>query len=79
MDSVIRNLKILGEAVKQIPDDILTAHTEVDWRGIAGLRDIVSHVYFGVDLDIIWDVAKNKVPSLHVAIQQILNAREPKI
>ncbi len=63
-DGVARNLEIIGEAVKKIPKDIKKQKPEVEWRKIAGLRDILIHEYFGIDVVIIWDVTKNKVPVL---------------
>ncbi|MCL0051917.1 DUF86 domain-containing protein [Peptococcaceae bacterium] len=52
-DGVIRNLEIIGEAVKNLPGDIKKNYPEVEWRKIAGLRDILIHAYFGVDLEVI--------------------------
>lgn len=48
-DAVLRNLEIIGEAVKNIPEEIREMHKEINWKGFAGLRDIVIHQYFGVD------------------------------
>src|SRR5882672_8327975 len=59
-DAVIRNLKIVGEAVKKIPEDVRMRFPKVDWRKIAGLRDILVHEYFGLDDEIIWDIVQNK-------------------
>ena len=56
IDAVIRNLQIIGEAAKAIPDSIRAGYPNVEWKKIAGLRDILAHQYFEVDLDIIWDV-----------------------
>ena len=72
-DGVIRNLEIIGEAVKNLPDDIKKHYPEVEWRKIAGLRDILIHAYFGVDLEIIWDIVKNKVPELKEMVRKILS------
>ena len=72
-DAIIRNLEILGEAIKHIPDDVKSNKPEVEWKKIAGLRDIISHAYFGVDMEIIWDVAKNKVPILKEQITELLS------
>jgi len=60
-DAVIRNLKIVGEAVKKIPEDVRMRFPKVDWRKIAGLRDILVHEYFGLDDEIIWDIVQNKL------------------
>ena len=72
-DGVIRNLEIIREAVKNLPDDIKKDYPEVEWRKIAGLRDILIHAYFGVDLEIIWDIVKNKVPELKEMVRKILS------
>ena len=72
-DGVIRNLEIIGEAVKNLPDDIKKDYPEVEWRKIAGLRDILIHAYFGVDLEIIWDIVRNKVPELKEMVRKILS------
>ena len=72
-DGVIRNLEIIGEAVKNLPDDIKKDYPEVDWRKIAGLRDILIHAYFGVDLEVIWDIVRNKVPELKEMVKKILS------
>jgi len=72
-DGVIRNLEIIGEAVKNLPDDIKKDYSEVEWRKIAGLRDILIHAYFGVDLEVIWDIVKNKVPELKEMVREILS------
>ncbi len=64
VDAVIRNLQIIGEAAKAIPDAIRAGYPNVEWKKIAGLRDILAHQYFEVDLDIIWDVLQNKLPEL---------------
>ena len=72
-DAVLRNLEIIGEASKQIPDAVRNQHPEIPWRKIAGLRDIVIHHYFGIDTDVVWDVVKNSIPELQ---DQITNCLE---
>ena len=62
-DAVIRNCEVIGEAVKHIPDDFRAIHSEVDWQGLAGLRDILIHQYFGVDYVTLWNIVANECPA----------------
>ncbi|KPL01927.1 MAG: hypothetical protein AMJ73_09490 [candidate division Zixibacteria bacterium SM1_73] len=75
-DGVVRNLEIIGEAVKNLPEDIKSSKSQVEWKKIAGLRDILIHGYFGIDADIVWDVVENKIPELRQKILQILSETE---
>ena len=68
----VRSIEIIGEAVKQIPDDMRSKYPEIEWRALAGMRDRLVHAYFGVDYDIVWDVVKNKIPILDADIKSIL-------
>jgi len=72
VDAVVRNLEIIGEAVKRLPKNVTTEHNDIDWRRMAGLRDILIHEYFGVDSEILWDIIKNKLPELKEKVCQIL-------
>ncbi len=71
-DAVVRNLEVIGEAVKQLPRGLRTRHRGVDWKKIAGLRDILIHEYFGIDREIIWDIVQNKIPGLDREARRIL-------
>ncbi len=71
LDAVVRNLEIIGEAVKMLPNEIKKKHPEVEWRKIAGLRDIIAHEYFGINAAIVWDIVKNKIPEFKASIIKI--------
>jgi uncharacterized protein with HEPN domain len=73
LDAVVRNLEIVGEAMKKVPDEVRSKNPAVDWRKIAGVRDILIHEYFGIDPEIIWDIVQNKLPILEKQVKQILN------
>ena len=70
-DAVVRELEIIGEATKNIPDSFRKEYPEIPWKKIAGLRDIIIHTYFEVDLDITWGIIKNDLPELKKQINQI--------
>jgi len=72
IDAVIRNLEIIGEAVKKLPDGFRKDYPDVEWAKIAGLRDILIHEYFGVNLEIIWDVVSNKIPDLKKSVKKMM-------
>lgn len=73
VDAVVRNLEIIGEAAKHIPQLQRDQTPAVAWRKIAGLRDIVAHQYFGINLAIIWDVVTNHLGDLHHAATTLLS------
>jgi len=71
-DAVIRRLEIIGEATKNIPLGWKETHSEVPWRRIAGIRDILIHEYFGIDFDLLWNAVKKDLPDLKQKISRIL-------
>ena len=75
IDAVIRNLEVIGEAVKQVPDSVREKYPSVEWRKIAGLRDILIHKYFDVNLEIVWGIVQSNIPILKTEIQQILQEK----
>jgi uncharacterized protein with HEPN domain len=60
----MRRLEIIGEASKKIPTTLKEQHSDIPWREIAGMRDILIHEYFGVDLELTWTTVKNNLPNL---------------
>jgi len=74
-DTVVRNLEIIGEAAKHIPENLRKQLPDIEWRKAAGLRDMLAHAYFGIDNDILWDVVQNKVPELAESVNTFLKRR----
>lgn len=70
-DAVIRNIEILGEAAKLLSDETKEKHPDIPWKDIAGTRDKLIHDYFGVNIDIVWDIAKNEIPTLFSQLKNI--------
>lgn len=75
-DAVLRNLEIIGEAVKNISSNVKQAHPDIDWRKIGGMRDKIIHMYFGVNWDIVLDVVYDKLPELEQNIESCLEDLE---
>ena len=69
--AIIRQLEIIGEAVKNIPDSFRERYPKIDWKDIAGFRDVLSHAYFGVNLDRVWNIIKFDLPKLKDEIKKI--------
>lgn len=63
-DAVIRNLEIIGEAAKNVTDKLRSRLPTVQWRRMAGMRDILTHAYFGIDDNIVWEVVDTEIPVL---------------
>ncbi|MGQ9498449.1 MAG: HepT-like ribonuclease domain-containing protein [Desulfotomaculales bacterium] len=75
-DAVIRRLEIIGEAVKNLSPPLKKRYPDIPWRKIAGMRDILIHTYFGVDLDMTWETVKVSLPELKQRLTGILREIE---
>ncbi len=71
-DATVRNIEIIGEAVKNLPGDFKKKHKEIPWKDIAGMRDRIAHFYFGIDYDLVWDTIEKDIPELKKKIQKLI-------
>lgn len=72
IDAVLRNLEVIGEAVKNLSEKLKKLYPEVNWKRIAGMRDRLIHGYFGVDIEIVWETIQSRLPELKKQIEKIL-------
>lgn len=70
-DAVIRQLQVLGEAVKRLSAEAKANRPEVPWRRIAGMRDVVVHDYAGIDLEAVWEVSQEKLEQVRLAVEAL--------
>lgn len=71
-DAVVRNIEIMGEAVKSLSEKVKKDNADIPWKNIAGTRDKLIHDYFGVNIDIVWDIVKNEIPTILSKIKVVL-------
>ncbi len=72
VDAIIRNLEVIGEASKNIPIDIQGKYPEIPWRKMVGLRNLIAYEYFGIDYEMIWEIAKKNLPQNQIDLQKII-------
>ena len=75
-NAIIRELEVIEEAAQNIPENFRAFHPDIAWKQIAGMRDKLIHHYFGINLNIIWDVLKADLPELKKKMQEILEDKE---
>ncbi|MHB1253973.1 MAG: HepT-like ribonuclease domain-containing protein [Candidatus Humimicrobiaceae bacterium] len=78
-DAVVRNIEIIGEAVKNLSKNFKDENQGIDWKKIAGMRDKIIHFYFGVNLDVVWKTSVNNIPDLKNKIKEALNKLEQNL
>ena len=71
--ATIRSLEVIGEAVKKLPKEITDNYPEIPWRSIAGMRDILIHEYFGVNMNLVWNTIQKELLPLRTAVQKIID------
>jgi uncharacterized protein with HEPN domain len=72
IDAVVRNFQVVGEATKNIPAELRARIPNIDWRGVAGFRDVLVHKYFDIDLDLTWQIIGERVAPLVAAVEAFL-------
>ena len=76
-NAIIREIEIIGEAVKNIPEHLKNKHKEIEWRKIAGMRDVIIHGYFRIDLGAVWNVIKKDLPILKKQLPELIDMNLP--
>ena len=71
-DAIIRNFEIIGEATKHLSPELRQSHPEIQWRGLAGFRDVLIHNYMGVDLVEVWNIIENELPQIRSSLKAVL-------
>ena len=70
--AVVRCIEIIGEAAKNIPDDVRERYPDIPWKKMAGMRDKISHFYFGIDMEKVWLSVKRDIPKIKLQVKKIL-------
>ncbi len=72
-DAVVRNLEVIGEAARALPEEVKASASGVDWRKLIGLRNVLIHEYFGISLPIVWDIVANRLDELEAACRRMMD------
>jgi uncharacterized protein with HEPN domain len=76
VDAVLRNLEVIGEAAKNVSPQIRARAQDIDWKRVAGLRDVIAHQYFAVDLVTVWEIIQTKIGPLQETMKSLLKQLE---
>lgn len=76
-DAVIRNLQTLAESTQRLSESLRHTEPDVPWRAIAGFRNVLTHGYFNIDLEVVWSVIEQDLPALASAIERMMRVRQP--
>jgi len=76
--AVVKKIEIIGEAIKNIPRDVRVKYKAIPWKDIVGMRNKITHNYFKIDYEIVWNVVKEKLPALKIQIEQVLKEMDEK-
>ena len=71
VDAVLRNFEVIGEAARNVPEDVTNANPNIPWAKMRALRNVVAHAYFGVNLPIIWETIVRRLPELRAALESL--------
>ena len=78
IDATLHNLEIIGEAAKNIPDEVRANYPTIPWRSMARFRDVIAHHYFGIDLETVWDIIENELPALLDELDTAIQSEDGK-
>ena len=78
VDAVVRNLEIIGEAASRLPDEFKEKYSEIEWYKVVGLRHRIVHEYFGIDLEIVWQILHRDLPELKRKLVQVISDQDDK-
>jgi uncharacterized protein with HEPN domain len=72
VDAIVRNFEIIGEAAKNIPEEVKNKYPEIPWKKMYGLRNLIAHEYFGIDYEMIWEISKKNLPLNSIDLRKII-------
>jgi uncharacterized protein with HEPN domain len=76
--AVVKKIEIIGEAIKNISRDVRVKYNAIPWKDIVGMRNKITHNYFKIDYEIVWNVVKEKLPALKIQVEQVLKEMDEK-